>query len=157
MIRKVIHITLVMLLLTISTGMTLYTHYCGSSRESISINSEPKSCCGDDCNCCHNESVTVKIKDNYSATVFTFDFHLLEITLQSIQLLLIKKPISHQLLLVRVNDGLSPPIQVVLSSLQTYHLWLFETTIWSSWCYKPTRWPLHAYFNANCFNIHQTI
>jgi len=122
MIRKVIHITLVMLLLTTSTGMTIYTHYCGSTFESVSINATPHSCCGDDCNCCHNESVTIKIHDDYSATAFTFDFHLFELALPAVQNLLIEEPTVQPQLFVLVNDLPPPPIQTVLSSLQTYRL-----------------------------------
>ncbi len=122
MIRKVIHITLVMLLLATSTGMTIYTHYCGSTFESISVDKVPHSCCGDDCKDCHNESVTIKIHDDYSATAFTFDFHLFELALPAVQTLLVEKPIMQKNLFALVNDLPPPPIQTLLSSLQTYRL-----------------------------------
>jgi len=122
MIRKVIHITLVMLLLTTSTGMTIYTHYCGSTFDSISVDKIPHSCCGDDCKDCHNESVTIKIHDNYSATAFTFDFHLFELALPAVQSLLVEESILPKNLFAFVNDLPPPPIQTILSSLQTYLL-----------------------------------
>lgn len=122
MIRKVIHITLVMLLLATSTGMTIYTHYCGSTLESVSIDKVPHSCCGDDCKDCHNESVTIKIHDDYSATTFTFDFQLFELALPAVQTLLVEEPIMQNNLFAFVNDLPPPPIQTVLSSLQTYRL-----------------------------------
>jgi hypothetical protein len=122
MIRKVIHITLVMLLLTTSTGMTIYSHYCGSSFKSVSINSEPVPCCGDNCNSCHNETVSVKSHDDFSVTAFTFDFHLFELTLPAVQALLIEEISVQPLLFAEVNDLPPPPIQTILSSLQTYRL-----------------------------------
>lgn len=129
MIRKVIHIILVLVLLTTSTGMTIYSHYCGSTLESVSIDKVPHSCCGDDCKDCHNESVTIKIHDDYSATTFTFDFHLFELALPAVQTLLVEEPTVQTMLFVLMNDLPPPPIQTLLSSLQTYRLWFFET-IW---------------------------
>ena len=122
MIRKVIHITLVMLLLTTSTGMTIYTHYCGSSFESISVDKVPSPCCGDDCKDCHNESVTIKIHDDYSATAFTFDFHLFELAFTTVQTLFVEELNMQTQHFVLVNDLPPPPIQTILSSLQTYRL-----------------------------------
>jgi hypothetical protein len=122
MIRKVIHITLVIVLLATSTGMTIYTHYCGSTFESVSIDKAPNSCCGDDCKDCHNESLTIKIHDDYSASAFTFDFHLFELALPSVQQILVEEPIMQNNLLAFLNDLPPPPIQTILSSLQTYRL-----------------------------------
>jgi hypothetical protein len=122
MIRKVIHITLVMLLLTTSTGMTIYTHYCGSTFKSVSVDNVPHSCCGDDCSDCHNESVTIKIHDDYSAKAFTFNFHFFELALPSVQTLLVEKLTEQPLLFAEVNDLPPPSIQIILSSLQTYRL-----------------------------------
>jgi hypothetical protein len=122
MFRKVIHITMVMLLLATSTGMTIYSHYCGPTLESVSINAVPHSCCGDNCNCCHNESVSVKIHDDYSVSAFTFEFHLFELALPSVQPLLVEEPILKPLLFTQADNLPPPPIQTVLSSLQSYRL-----------------------------------
>jgi hypothetical protein len=122
MIRKVIHITLVMLLLATSTGMTMYTHYCGSTVESVSINKVPNSCCGDDCRGCHNTSLTIKIHDKFTASAFAFDFHLFELALSAVQQIMVEEPLLHSHLYSLVNDLPPPPIQTILSSLQTYRL-----------------------------------
>ena len=122
MFRKVIHITLVVFLLATSTGMTLYSHYCGSTFESLSINAVPHSCCGDNCNSCHNESVTVKIHDDYSITAFDFNFHTFQLALPAVQQLLVQEQILNTQPLALVKDLPPPPIQTVLSSLQTYRL-----------------------------------
>jgi hypothetical protein len=74
MIRKLFHTLMVVFLLASSTGVTFYEHYCGGELEKISIYSAPDPCCGTDCNCCHNESFSVKIHDVFSATAFHFAF-----------------------------------------------------------------------------------
>jgi hypothetical protein len=122
MLRKVTHIALVFLLLTTTMGVTFYKHYCGQNLELVSINSLPKSCCDGPCNCCHNESFSVKIHDDFSVTAFTFDFHQVELAVPMIcQLFLVEKPI-HPVLFTLISDLPPPPIQTILSSLQTYRL-----------------------------------
>jgi hypothetical protein len=122
MFRKVIHITLVMLLLASSAGMTFYSHYCGSTLESVSINTVPHSCCGDDCKSCHNESVSVKIHDDYSLSAFTFNFHQVELAVPVLcQLYILDLPVKPNLVLP-ADGSPPPPIQTILSSLQTFPL-----------------------------------
>jgi hypothetical protein len=121
MIRKVIHIVLILTVLTTSTGMTIYSHYCGTTLKSVSLNVEPTPCCTD-CNSCHNETVSVKSHDNFSVPAFIFDFHPFELTLPAIQQLFIEEPTTLFQFLVLVNDLPPPPIQTILSSLQTYRL-----------------------------------
>ena len=122
MFRKVIHITLVIILLATSTGMTIYFHYCGSTLESVSINAAPHSCCGDNCNCCHNESVSVKIHDDYSGSTFAYDFHPFELALFAVHPLLVEEPTLKPLHFALADNLPPPPIQTLLSSLQTYRL-----------------------------------
>jgi hypothetical protein len=122
MLRKVTHIALVILLLTTTMGVTFYKHYCGQNLESVSINSLPKSCCDGPCNCCHNESFSVKIHDDYSVTAFTFDFHQVELAVPVIcQLLIADLPVQPKMVEPKY-DLPPPPIQTILSSLQTYRL-----------------------------------
>lgn len=122
MIRKIIHITIVMLLFATTTGMTFYSHYCGSTFKSASINTEPNFCCGDDCNSCHNESVIVKIHDDFSATTFNFDFHTIVFALPVVQQLIFEElTIAPQFMLL-ANDLPPPPVHTILSLLQTYLL-----------------------------------
>jgi len=103
-------------------GVTFYKHYCGGQLKSVSVNSIPTSCCEKTCGCCHNESFSVKIHDDFSVTAFTFDFHQVELTVPVIcQLFLVEQPLQ-PILFVQVNDLPPPPIQTILSSLQTYRL-----------------------------------
>lgn len=60
---------LVIVFLLISTGgLSITRHYCGQSFASFSLYSTPKSCCGDDCDKCHNEFSFNKVTDNYTAS-----------------------------------------------------------------------------------------
>jgi hypothetical protein len=122
MLRKVTHITLVFLLLATTMGVTFYKHYCGQNLESVSINSLPTSCCDGPCNCCHNESFSVKIHDDFSVTAFTFDFHQVELAVPVIcQLFIADLPVQPKMVEPKY-DLPPPPIQTILSSLQTYRL-----------------------------------
>jgi hypothetical protein len=122
MLRKVIHITLIVLLLATTTGMTVYKHYCGDDLKSVSVNSAPKSCCEVPCGCCHNESFSVKINDDFSVTAFNFDFHQVEIAVPVVcQLFIIDLPVQPKMVEPKY-DLPPPPIQTILSSLQTYRL-----------------------------------
>jgi len=107
MIRKLIHILMVVFLLASSTGVTFYEHYCGGELEKISIYSAPDSCCGTDCNCCHNESFSVKIHDDFSATAFHFAFQLFGTTIPVAQSLFNEQDKVSSQLISFVTD--SPP------------------------------------------------
>jgi len=67
MLKKALHISLVVLLLISTTGVTMYKHYCQGSLVSKSIGIPGKKCCNNSCKACHNESNTFKITDKYEA------------------------------------------------------------------------------------------
>lgn len=85
MIRKVVHITLVILLLATSTGITIYAHYCGSTFKSISVDVVHDSCCEGNCKDCHNEVLNFKIHDDFSTTAYNFAFQLFSTDLAPVQ------------------------------------------------------------------------
>jgi len=122
MIRKVIHITLIMLLLSTTAGMTIFTHFCGSQFEKISINVEPESCCGDDSSCCHNETVIVKIHDNFSIPSINIDFQRFALVIPAILPHFVEVPSCGNRNLNIVNDLPPPLVQTKLSLLQAYRL-----------------------------------
>ena len=47
-------------LLLTTTGITITEHYCGSRLVSVNLFSEPDKCC-DNSDCCHNETIIVKL------------------------------------------------------------------------------------------------
>jgi len=70
--RKLIHTFLVVVLIFFTTGIIINRHYCNGSFISFSIFSHPKSCCGKDCNTCHNVTVMYKVTDNFAASHYEF-------------------------------------------------------------------------------------
>jgi len=74
MLKKILHISLVGLLLVSTMGITFYKHYCNGHLISKSFLFPTKSCCNDHCKACHNENKTYKITDNYEtdSNVLTF-------------------------------------------------------------------------------------
>ena len=47
--------------------------YCSDTLKSVTVNAIPESCCGEDAECCHNETVIYKIDSDYSSISFIFD------------------------------------------------------------------------------------
>jgi len=74
MFKRILNTILALLLFFSTTGFTVTNHYCGSYLNSSSIFGSPENCCNSDMNCCHNESFTIKIHDEYSLTSFSHDF-----------------------------------------------------------------------------------
>jgi len=74
MLKKALNISVIVLLLFSTMGVTMYKHYCGNILISKTIGQEPRKCCGDDCKGCHNESKTFKITDNYEASSNSLTF-----------------------------------------------------------------------------------
>ena len=68
MAKKFLHILLSLFFLFSVTGFTVIGHYCGDTLKSVAINVVPRSCCDMD-GCCHNETMQLKVKDNFSAPV----------------------------------------------------------------------------------------
>ena len=56
--------------------MTITRHYCGNRLVSVNILSEPDKCC-DDNNCCHDESITIKLNADILNSSFDYSVILL--------------------------------------------------------------------------------
>jgi hypothetical protein len=68
MLKKAGHISLVILLLISTMGVTMYKHYCGNSLISKSIELPANNCCNNHCKACHNETTLIKIIDNFDVS-----------------------------------------------------------------------------------------
>jgi len=122
MIKKITHTLLALVLFVVTTGMTISTHYCGGNVKDVSLLSASQSCCDIPEGCCHDETLTIKIEDDFSISSFVFDFNQLEIDLPiSIELIEVEDPIKAIGYVFR-NSIPPPKIQTVLSSLQNYRL-----------------------------------
>jgi hypothetical protein len=121
MFRKVSHIILAFMLLLTTVGLTISKHYCGDNLVSVSVFSEQESCC-DGPGCCHNESFTVKVEDDFSATSFIYDFQELAIVLPVLMQLQNEELPVKELAVVSFETPSPPNLHTVLSRLQTYLL-----------------------------------
>lgn len=65
MLKKSIHISISILLLLATTGITVSAHYCGDNLRSLALVSIPVSCC-DDASCCHTETHFYQIDDDFT-------------------------------------------------------------------------------------------
>ncbi len=125
MLKKISHIFLALLIAVTSMGLTISKHYCGSSFESVSINSTPETCCNGPCDLCHNETITIKLKDDFSITAYAFDFTQVASLLPAeVQLLLHEVPKITVSFILTPQTPLPLPLTVhqVLSNLQTFLL-----------------------------------
>ena len=122
MLRKSTHIVVTLLLLISTMGITLSAHYCGDNLKSVSVLADPDSCCNIPDGCCHDESETFKIEDEFASSSIHFEPKLvltqvLEYFIPSIE------DLSATHFRVRVIDEPPPPTtQQVLSNLQVYIL-----------------------------------
>lgn len=121
MLRKVSHIVLVLLLLLTTMGLTISKHYCGGNLISVTVLSEQEPCC-DNPGCCHDESFTVKVEDDFSATSFIYEFQDFAIIVPVVMQLVSENIDQDDLMAVSLETPPPPDIQAVLSRLQTYLL-----------------------------------
>lgn len=122
MLRKSVHIILVMLLLVSSTGVTFSMHYCGGELVSTSINKEAKTCCDGTGGCCENKTMHIEIDDDYISSIVVensiIELDILFPVLFALYSDLI--PVEANVP-ITFNDSSPPPkIQIRLSFLQTY-------------------------------------
>lgn len=121
MLKKVSHILLSFLLLVTTTGLTINRHYCGDNLESISIFSEPQSCC-EMPNCCHNESIVIQLEEDFSISSFNISFEQIAVVLPNFSSLFNADLQEISDFKEFVHTPLKNPIKTVLSSIQSFLL-----------------------------------
>ena len=72
MTRKILHISISVILLVATTGITVSKHYAGGKLFSVSITGEAKSCCEHDCDCCDNSVDTYRLTADYIISANTY-------------------------------------------------------------------------------------
>ncbi len=72
--KKVSHIIISVLLLVATTGFTSFRHYCGDDLISNSHISDQAGCCDDSSTCCHNETQSYQIEDDFFSVFNDYDF-----------------------------------------------------------------------------------
>lgn len=72
MLKKTGYIIMAVLLLFATSGITIYRHYCGNALVKTTVSLASAQCCKIPCPLCHNETIKLKISDQFSAS-FTND------------------------------------------------------------------------------------
>ena len=122
MLKKISHIILTLLFLITSVGVTVSKHYCGSTLKSVSVIVAPEPCCEIPDGCCHDESITIKMENDFSITSLFVDFTPFAVELPS-AIKLIQDEYTGLETIVRFIHKPPPlTIQAVLSYLQSYLL-----------------------------------
>lgn len=62
--KKIVLPLLALLLLSVTTGMNVYQHYCNGILITQSLSHESGNCC-DDPGCCHDETVYIHLDNNF--------------------------------------------------------------------------------------------
>ena len=67
MFRKLIHITVALLLLFVTAGYSISKHYCGTRLVSVTISHEAEPCCDMEgkSGCCRNETKSFQLDENF--------------------------------------------------------------------------------------------
>jgi len=122
MIKRISHIIVAALLLVASSGFTIHQHYCQGSLVETSVFHELDFCCGDGADCCHNESETFQLEEDFASFVQIIDFDEVLIELP------VMEPLFNGHLEVQLNPLsnykiLHPPdLGTVLARLQVFCL-----------------------------------
>jgi hypothetical protein len=74
MLKMIGHIHLILLLLFATGGVNIYRHYCGTSLMKQTVQILPESCCDGHCKACHNETMHLKVTDNFESASLKVDF-----------------------------------------------------------------------------------
>jgi len=74
MFRSLANLSLIILLLLSTCGMSITKHYCGKTLVQTAIYSTPDKCCDSNCPGCHDKRVHIQIKDRFEASNAQFDF-----------------------------------------------------------------------------------
>ena len=74
MIKRVSHIILALFILITTTGLTVSLHYCGDTVKSVSLDKVARSCCDMEHGCCHDQTIIIKVDNDFSLIAISFDF-----------------------------------------------------------------------------------
>ena len=128
MLRKIVHIVLVIFLMVLTTGISISKHYCGEEIVRISLSSEHQSCCAEgEFNCCKIIKEKIQLVDNYLASRSNCQFVDVSKKLQFVNHNLFKDTFYLTLIAhtQKYNNYNFPPPQktkAILARLQTYLL-----------------------------------
>lgn len=120
---KSFNIILSFLLLAATTGMAVSKHFCGEYLISVSLFSNPDTCC-DDGNCCHNETAFYQVNEDFSAPQITNTPDLQEIAVLGFAILIPNQAPAdkHSTTFHNTNSTPPPTVDEFLSLRQAFLL-----------------------------------
>lgn len=121
--KRISHILLALLVMISTMGMTVSKHFCGDELIEVTILTTPDSCCDSPTGCCHNETTSLKVKDEFSVASFTFDFSQWGLQLPPLpQIEQLQQTMPTTVEMVTHTPPPPPRLQTVLSRLQSFLL-----------------------------------
>jgi hypothetical protein len=122
MLKKASHIIMSLLLVTTTLGITLNAHYCGNHLKSVSVLADQDSCCNIPDGCCHDESETFRIEDEFASSSIHFEPKLVLIQVLDYFIPSIEDLTATHFRIRVIEEPPPPTTRRVLSNLQVYIL-----------------------------------
>ena len=122
MFKKASHIVLSLLLLSSTMGLTISAHYCGENLKSISVVNDADSCCDIPDGCCHDESGTFRINDDFASSTFNFESRLIVSLTLDYTIPIIEELSAKYFPISTFIEPPPHPLKQVLSTIQVYIL-----------------------------------
>ena len=88
MTRKISHIFISILLLISTAGVQMSMHYAGGKLFSISFYGEAEACCDSDCGCCHENTISFHVEDEFIASAAEYNIlpHVIDLSVEATEL-----------------------------------------------------------------------
>ncbi|MGQ7871077.1 HYC_CC_PP family protein [Sunxiuqinia sp. sy24] len=126
MIKKILHITILVIMMVSTMGFSITKHYCGEDLVDLSVSGDVETCCdiaeGD---CCHNEEQTYQLDQEYTSTVVINHVNYISFVIFEVPQFLIESLGGTNHFLSVASRGESPPPRDVLhflADIQVYRL-----------------------------------
>jgi hypothetical protein len=125
MMKKILNITLILILTLVTMGFSVSQHYCGGQLVSVSVNETAESCCGPVGTCCQNEIIHLQLDDDF---VVEATYELLNPADQEFFFyafpIVLTNELSQKITVEEKFSDFSPPLdlKIYLASLQTFLL-----------------------------------
>lgn len=126
MTKKILHITMLVIMMVSTMGFTITKHYCGEDLVDTSVSGHVETCCDmEEGDCCHNEAQTYQLDQDYTPAVVISHVDYIAFVIFEIPRVLIELLGETTQFLNVAARGESPPPKDVLhflSDIQVYRL-----------------------------------
>jgi len=124
-VKKILNISLILILTIVTIGISVSQHYCGDQLVSVSVNETTESCCGMMGNCCQNKIIHLQLDVDFVAEatyelLYTGDQEFFFYATS----IVVTNELTKTLTAEEKFSDFSPPLDLptYLASLQTYLL-----------------------------------